>query len=130
MEIIWQWKNALLTSKILAKMDINCGVPQGSILGPQLFLLYINDLCISIDCQLSLYADDSALFFAHSNPSVIANRLSVELSSCRNWLIDNRLSLHVGKTECVLFSRVHATLYVTMSVRWLIGWSVRPSVRR
>ena len=84
-------------------MDINCGVPQGSILGPQLFLLYINDLCISIDCQLSLYADDSALFFAHSNPSVIANRLSVELSSCRKWLIDNRLSLHVGKTECVLF---------------------------
>ena len=84
-------------------LPISCGVPQGSILGPQLFLLYINDLSISVDCQLSLYADDSALFFAHSNPSVIADRLSAELSNCRRWLIDNRLSLHVGKTECVLF---------------------------
>ena len=84
-------------------LPINCGVPQGSILGPQLFLLYINDLSISVNCQLSLYADDSALFFAHSDPSVIANRLSVELSNCRRWLIDNRLSLHVGKTECVIF---------------------------
>ena len=84
-------------------LPITCGVPQGSILGPQLFLLYINDLSISVDCQLSLYADDSALFFAHSDPSVIANRLSTELSSCWKWLINNKLSLHAGKTECVLF---------------------------
>ena len=84
-------------------MHITCGVPQGSILGPLLFLVYINDMHISLNCQLALYADDSALIFSHSNASVIAERLSLELSSCKKWLIDNKLSLHVGKTESMLF---------------------------
>ena len=84
-------------------LPITCGVLQGSILGPQLFLLYINDMSISLSCHLSLYADDSALFFAHDDPSVIAERLSNELSNCKKWLVDNKLSLHIGKTESILF---------------------------
>ena len=84
-------------------LPINCGVPQGSILGPQLFLIYVNDMVTSVDCRLSLYADDSALLFAHSDPNVIASRLSTELSNCKRWLVDNKLSLHIGKTECMLF---------------------------
>ena len=60
-------------------------------------------MSIGVDCQLSLYADDSALFFAHRDPLVIADCLSTELSNCRKWLIDNKLSLHVGKTESVIF---------------------------
>ena len=84
-------------------LQVSCGVPQGSILGPQLFLLYINDLSISVDCDLSLYADDSALIFAHQDPIHIANHLSAQLDKCKEWLTDNRLSLHVGKTESILF---------------------------
>ena len=84
-------------------MPLTCGVPQGSILGPLLFLVYINDLNISLNCRLSLYADDSALLFSHSDASVIAERLGAELSACKKWLIDNKLSLHLGKTECLLF---------------------------
>ena len=84
-------------------LNVSCGVPQGSILGPQLFLLYINDLSISIDCDLLLYADDSALIFSHKDPNFIARHLSDQLSSCKKWLTDNRLSLHVGKTETILF---------------------------
>ena len=86
---------------------ITCGVPQGSILGPLLFLVYINDMHLSIQCRLALYADDSALFFSHSDPAVISERLGSELSLCRSWLIDNRLSLHIGKTECILFGTTH-----------------------
>ena len=84
-------------------LSISCGVPQGSILGPLLFLIYINDMKISINCKLSLYADDSALLFSHSNYSTIAERLSSELTNCKEWLVGNKLSLHVGKTECLLF---------------------------
>ena len=57
----------------------------------------------SVTCQLSLYADDSAIVFSHSDPKAVADRLSQELSSCKKWLVDNRLSLHVGKTECIFF---------------------------
>jgi hypothetical protein len=58
---------------------------------------------MSVNCKLTLYADDSALIFSHKDSNVIANRLSLELCNCKQWLIDNRLSLHVGKTECLLF---------------------------
>ena len=84
-------------------LSVTCGVPQGSILGPLLFLIYINDMNISLTCKLSLYADDSALIYSHRDYKCIADRLSKELSMCKRWLIDNRLSLHVGKTESLLF---------------------------
>ena len=80
-----------------------CGVPQGSILGPTLFLFCANDVSESLKCRLSLYADDNALSFSANDAAEIAHFLIVELSNCSKWLVDNRLSLHVGKTECILF---------------------------
>ena len=52
---------------------------------------------MSVKCKLLLYADDSTLIVSGSDP------LSIELNSCRQWLIDNKLSLHLGKTESILF---------------------------
>ncbi|CAL4163592.1 unnamed protein product, partial [Meganyctiphanes norvegica] len=82
---------------------VSCGVPQGSILGPLLFLCYVNDMPISVKCKLLLYANDSALIVSGSDPWAIASLLSKELESCRQWLMDNKLSLHLGKTESILF---------------------------
>ena len=84
---------------------VKCGVPQGSILGPLLFLCYVNDMSASVgpDCKLLLYADDSAILFSDKNPDIISAKLSQELQSCSKWLVDNKLSLHLGKTECILF---------------------------
>ena len=82
---------------------VNCGVPQASILGPLLFLCYVNDMPMSVKCKLLLYADDSTLIISGSDPKVIADTLSFELNSCRQWLMDNKLSLHLGKTESILF---------------------------
>ena len=77
---------------------ITCGVPQGSILKPLLFLYYVNDMSISIskDCKILLYADDSTILYSHKNPEVISEKLGKELESCSKWLIDNKLSLHFG----------------------------------
>ena len=58
---------------------------------------------ISVRCKLLLYADDSALLVSGTDPQTIANTLSEELKSCHMWLIDNKLSLHLGKTESILF---------------------------
>ena len=82
---------------------VTCGVPQGSILGPLLFLCYINDMPLSVKCKLYLYADDSALLVRGKQPNLIAKSLSNNLNLCRSWLTDNKLSLHLGKTEAILF---------------------------
>merc|ERR1712121_580770 len=58
---------------------------------------------ISVRCKLLLYADDSALIVSGSDPQTIADILSEELESCKKWLTDNKLSLHLGKTESILF---------------------------
>ena len=84
---------------------VSCGVPQGSILGSLLFLIYVNDMETSIDsdCKLILYADDSAIVYAHKDPHIISRKLGSVLDKCSTWLVNNKLSLHLGITECVLF---------------------------
>ncbi len=83
-------------------MPITCGVPQGSILGPLLFLCYVNDMPISTKCKLLLYVDDGVLFVSDKDPRAVSDTLSKELESCNEWLVDNRLSLHQEKTEAML----------------------------
>ena len=83
--------------------NVCCGVPQGSILGPLLFLLYVNDMQIAVNCKLLLYADDSALIVSGNCIGSIEQELGLELESVSEWLIDNKLSLHLGKTEAILF---------------------------
>ena len=84
---------------------ISDGVPQGSILGPLLFTVYVNDMRDSVTCDLLLYADDSALVHVCSgkDPKSIETRLSHELGNLSKWLEKNKLSLHLGKTECILY---------------------------
>lgn len=83
--------------------NISCGVPQGSILGPLLFVLYVNDMISAVDCELCMYADDAALIVSGKSVDVIEKRLSKELNGLSYWLEQNKLSLHLGKTESILF---------------------------
>ena len=84
--------------------NIDHGVPQGSVLGPLLFLLYINDLPNSINhSQTCLFADDTSLLFSDKNLEVIENRVNIDLDLLQNWLNANKIALNATKTEAILF---------------------------
>ncbi len=57
---------------------------------------------LSVSCKLLLYADDSVLMVSGENPQDIFNTLTKELQLCSEWLVNNKLSLHLGKTEAIL----------------------------
>lgn len=92
-----------INGTISGKCTVTCGVPQGSLLGPLLFLIYSNDMKCAVSSKLLLYADDSVLLVSDKDPDLVAQKLSDEMNNCYNWMVDNKLSMHAGKTELILF---------------------------
>ena len=83
--------------------NLLCGVPQGSILGPLLFLLYINDMPQAVECELLLYADDNCLIFQHKDITEIESALNKNFSMLCAWFVDNKLSIHFGEDKTINF---------------------------
>ena len=83
---------------------IKCGDPQGSILGPLLFILYINDLPNASELtDPLLFADDTSIFYSHSNPNCLESVLNDELQNIDVWQKCNKLSVNIKKTNYVIF---------------------------
>ena len=81
-------------------LDIICGVPQGSILGPLLFLIYVNDLFKASNSLMKLmFADDTNLFLSHKSIDTHFDSMNVELANILTWFKSSKLSLNVDKTK-------------------------------
>lgn len=91
--------------------NVTCGVPQGSILGPLLFLIYVNDLPnINSILNTIMFADDTNFFYSHSNFEELIKTINTELNKSSNWLKANRLSLNIDKTHFMIFSSLQKSL--------------------
>ena len=86
------------------KQEVIYGVPQGSILGPLLFIIYFNDFVNSSSLlHKVIFADDTSIFMSHNNPYELQDLLNIELHKVVTWLKCNKLSLNINKTNFILF---------------------------
>ena len=100
-----------LDGKSSQKYPVNAGVPQGSILGPTLFLLYINDLSDDVICDIAVYADDTTLYSKCDQASdlwqrvELASELESDLQDTVDWVKKWLVDFNAGKTQLVSFDR-------------------------
>ena len=88
----------------LKRSQCNLGVPQGSVLGPLLFRIYINVLHSAVKlCTTRYFADDANILIKNKSPKQFKNDINLDLKYLTNWLKANKISLHACKTELILF---------------------------
>ena len=110
-----QWLNSYLSeliflvnieSKLWDFGKVSCGVPEGSILGPLLFLIYVSDMPQAFKSTLRLYADDSCILYQHKEQDEIEKHLNKDSENLCDWSVDSKLIIYFGKdkTKSILFA--------------------------
>jgi len=85
-------------------MPIQCGIPQGSVLGPKLFTLYIKDVCDVLKLlNFVLFADDTKIYLSGNDLNELVISMEQEMVKVKEWFDINRLSLNLGKTKFMIF---------------------------
>ena len=124
-------------------MSVRAGVPQGSVLGPLLFLIYINDISDNLSCLTRLFADDSSLSSSSTDLNLIETEINSNLDRLHQWAKDWLVIFNPNKTDAMLFTNrlftqyphlefgntvlnfveIHKHLGVTLSFKWKMGRS-------
>ena len=85
-------------------LKLNIGVPQGSVLGPLLFLIFINDLPYATDFKVKLFADDTLLTLEGDEYADLKYKVNMEISKVHNWLCVNKLTLNISKSKYMIIT--------------------------
>ena len=94
------------------------GVPQGSILGPLLFIIYINDLPNVLEkCIATIFADDNSLFYSHKDIHLLTKFVNSDLQLISTWFQANKLSLNPNKTVCIIFTSKKCSLPKNIEIK-------------
>lgn len=101
-----------------SSIELKYGVPQGSILGPLLFLIYINDLTNSIIySELFHFADDTSLLYSSHDLKKIKKHVNIDLKFLFKWLNSNKISLNIAKTEAILFKHPNKCINYNLKLK-------------